>query len=88
MTALDFIRNIMAEKFEKREQFLSKKDLEIRSQGLKFGKAQLHSVRKQLTKIGYLKDWEPGIYRMIKSIPKDLNSHKLRKLYDVKLKFK
>lgn len=88
MTALDFIRNIMAEKFEKREQFLSKRDLEVKSQNLGFGKSQLHSIRKQLTKIGYLKDWEPGIYRMIKSIPKDLNSHQLRKLYDVKRKLK
>jgi len=88
MTALDFIRQKMTEKFDKREQFLSKKDLEIKSQGLGFGKSQLNTIRKQLTIVGYLKEWEPGIYRAIKSIPSNFNTHQLRKEYDAILKLR
>lgn len=86
MTALDFIKNRMDEKFEKREQFLSRKDLIIRSKDQSFSTSQLDTIRKQLTTVGYLREWEIGIYRMVKSIPKELNSYKLRKMYNEKLK--
>ena len=86
MTALEFIRQRMNEKFSLKEQFLSRKDLMIRSQREKFSVSQLDTIRKQLTVVGYLKPWENGVYRMIKSVPENLTSHQLRKNYDEKTK--
>lgn len=78
MSALNSIRNLVNQKVDKGEKFFSSKSFP------EFTSQHVSDTITQLRVLGYVKEWEGHLFKIIKRIPEELSAYQLRKIYDEK----